>query len=49
MSSFFIRGDRDNGEGKLLRCLDGAMLLDYDAKDEIGKSPASQTGDVYPH
>ena len=36
MSSFFIRGDRDDGDGKLLRRLDGAMLLDYDAKNEIG-------------
>ena len=35
MSSFFIGGGRDDGNGGMLRRLDAAMLLDYDV-DEIG-------------
>ena len=30
MSSFFIGGGRDDGNGGMLRRLDAAMLLDYD-------------------
>ena len=36
MPAFFIGGGRDDVDGGLLGRLDGALLLDYDAKDEIG-------------
>ena len=36
MSAFFIGGGCNNVDWGLLGRLDGALLLDYDAKDEIG-------------
>ena len=36
MPAFFIGGGRDDVDGGLLGRLYGALLLEYDAKDEIG-------------
>ena len=36
MPAFFICGVRNDVDRGLLGRLDGALLLDYDAKDEIG-------------